>query len=147
MRRLGGGIAVGQDVDEQRVRAERIGGDRAALGGLVDGGDGLRDVVPHVVPRGQQHRHDDGGRRAVRTGGITHRLGENVPDLRLLHVDERLADVEPGPGDTHAVEQRAHGGLARGVVGPVGRADQGRAHALSHCSSHITSPADFGRLP
>jgi hypothetical protein len=143
VRSLGGGVPVGEDVDEQRVWPERVGCDSHALAGRIDRGDGLRDVVLDVVPGGEQQRHDDGGRTAVgdttgnrATGNrVPHGPGQDVTDLRLLDVHERLAHVELGPCGTHAVEQRAHGRLARWIIRPVGRPDQYRTHRLSHRST------------
>ena len=138
MRRLCRGVPVGEDVDEQRVRPERLRGERRAVAGGVDSRDGLRDVVPHVIPGGQQQRHDDGGRTAVgRATGprVPHGLGQDVADLRLLDVHERLTHVELRPGRANAVEQGAHGRLTCRIIRPVGRPDQYRTHRLSHRST------------
>ena len=97
----GGLQAVQEDVDEPRVGPER---GRRGGAGLVHG---LGDVDLDVEADREQQRHDDrAGRVALE------RVRDHVGDLGLLHVDERLAHVELGPGGGHPGEDRAHGGAA-----------------------------------
>ena len=73
---------------------------------------------------------------------------DDVGDLGLLHVDERLAHVEVGPGRGDPGEDRADGGAAGGVVGAVRAADEhGRRRRPGGAVGHRTAGVQCVRHP